>query len=105
MFHCAKESQNNGFTMTFENGYTVSVRWGWANYCTNRTMPASASTRILWHDMSSTNCSDSLTAEVAVWNKDGEFVSSPGVRGDVQGHQSSKDVVAFLFKVSSWDKH
>lgn len=26
-----------GFTMTFENGYEISVRWGRANYCTNRS--------------------------------------------------------------------
>lgn len=91
--------------MTFENGYTVSVRWGWANYCNNYRMPASASTRILWDSLNSTNCSDSLTAEVAVWDKNGEFVSSPGVRGDVQGHQSANDVAAFLSKVSTWDKH
>lgn len=34
------EIEHRGFSMEFENGYTVSVQWGWMNYCSNRSMAA-----------------------------------------------------------------
>jgi hypothetical protein len=106
MFLCATESHNNGFTMTFENGYTVSVRWGWANYCHNRTLTATASTKNVLHSGApSSMYRDSATAEVAVWDKNGDFVSSPGVRGDVETYQSTEDVAALLSRVSAWNNH
>lgn len=27
---------HRGFAMNFQNGYSVSVQWGWMNYCENR---------------------------------------------------------------------
>lgn len=27
---------SGGFQMTFENGWTISVQWGYGNYCANR---------------------------------------------------------------------
>lgn len=103
MFSLHTQSQNNGFTMTFENGYTVSVRWGWANYCTNHTMPASASTRILWNTLNSTNCSNCDNAEVAVWNRDGTFLTPDGkLGGDVLSYRTPEEVASFLSEVASW---
>ena len=34
------EMGHRGFSVEFENGYTVSVQWGWMNYCSNRSMAA-----------------------------------------------------------------
>lgn len=34
------EMGHRGFSAEFENGYTVSVQWGWMNYCSNRSMAA-----------------------------------------------------------------
>ena len=28
-------TDGKGFGLTFENGWTVSVQWGWGNYCDN----------------------------------------------------------------------
>lgn len=47
----------SGFQITFENGNTISVQFGYGNYCDNRDESKSEST----------------TAEIAIWNKDGEW--------------------------------
>jgi len=31
-------TSGKGFWMTFQNGYTVSVQWGFSNYCANREL-------------------------------------------------------------------
>ena len=94
-FECHKEASNNGFTMTFPNGYTVSVRWGWANYCENRGSSLNSVHKY-------PQCTVSATAEVAVWGTDGNFIQSPGVRGDVWAHLHPQEVAALLFQVSNW---
>jgi hypothetical protein len=30
-----KSTENKGFQMTFENGWTISVQFGYGNYCDN----------------------------------------------------------------------
>lgn len=47
----------SGFQITFENGNTISVQFGFGNYCENR-------------DESKSECA---TAEIAIWNKDGKW--------------------------------
>ena len=51
-FRATQNELNNGFHITFENGYTVSVQFGKVNYS----------------DQGET------TAEVAAWDPDGEWV-------------------------------
>lgn len=29
---------NHGFNMTFKNGYSISVQWGYGNYCSNKDL-------------------------------------------------------------------
>jgi hypothetical protein len=31
-----KSTNNKGFQMTFENGWTISVQFGYGNYCSHR---------------------------------------------------------------------
>ena len=65
MFKVIKDETNHGFTMTFENGYTISVRWGWGNYCDNRL----GASRNPSAPPECENC------ETAVFTPDGEFIS------------------------------
>jgi hypothetical protein len=51
-FRATQNEYNNGFHITFENGYTISVQFGKGNYS----------------DQGKT------TAEVAAWDPDGEWV-------------------------------
>ena len=73
-------SDNKGFKISFNNGYTVSVQFGGGNYCSNRALP-----RTEW--------GNSDTAETALISPDG-FVVYQG--DDVQGHMSPKDVLELL---------
>lgn len=57
-----------GFHYTFENGVTVSVQFGSGNYCDNYTK-----------DLKSVIVTEYVkcnNAEVAVWDKDGAWITS-----------------------------
>jgi len=59
---------HRGFAMEFPNGYSVSVQWGWMNYCANRNAFGSHKERL-------NSPFDSKTAEVMIMWK-GRGVSS-----------------------------
>jgi len=61
-------SDLNGFSVTFANGYRVSVRWSHYNYCDNRMMP----------DNDGMGSSD---AEVFIIAKNGSVVGEPRAYG------------------------
>ena len=77
-------SDNKGFQISFNNGYTVSVQFGGGNYCSNRDLPMKD-----WGK----SVPDSDTAETALMTKDG-FVEYQG--DDVQGHMTPKCVLELL---------
>jgi len=72
---------NKGFTMTFTNRITVSIRWGSMNYSDGKT-----------------------TAECAAWNADTHawvHVIGFNYRGDdVIGRLSTDDVAKFIYNAS-----
>lgn len=76
---------NNGFSITFPNGLTLSTRFGYGNYCENQNRG----------DLLSTYKEpfvglESNDAEIAVIRKDGEF--AVGEDGDtVKGHVEFKE--------------
>ena len=78
----------NGFQITFDNGWTVSVQWHKAAYCT----------RI--DDSSASNC------EVAVWNSEGQWFSFLEDRlldngqTDVMDHVEMEDLASIINRVS-----
>ena len=93
---------NNGYSMTFENGYTVSVRWHkcW-NYVTGRTLD----TRYVydkgssWHVEMEAMATNSVDAEVAVMDAAGKFLKTPFNDTDtVIGWQSPNQVM----KIMEW---
>jgi len=71
-----------GFTMTFSNRITVSIRWGEANYSDGKT-----------------------TAECAAWNTDTyKWIHVIGFDyndDDVLGHLNSDDVAKFIYMAST----
>jgi hypothetical protein len=73
---------NKGFTMTFDNRITVSIRWGEMNYSDGKT-----------------------TAECAAWNADNHaWVHVVGFNyygDDVLGRLSTDDVAKFMYMAST----
>ena len=62
-FEMHKEDMNHGFTMTFKNGWTISVRWGAVNYCGNQGSYAPGKGNVITEKFDESN-----TAEVAVFD-------------------------------------
>ena len=71
-------SMYNGFTLSFENGNTISVQFSQFNYSDGET-----------------------TAEVAAWDADGEWISLGDGQGDVVGWQTTNQVADLIQKVKS----
>ena len=71
-----------GFQITFSNGWTASVQWGFGRYC---------------HTRDEEKPKQSATAEVAAVAPNGDFISmNPEDSDTVKGWQSPDDVLAFL---------
>ena len=62
---------NKGFRMTFENEFSISVQWGVGNYCEKKHSGE-------WNEPTKHDYWDSNSAEIAVFGKDGEFISISG---------------------------
>lgn len=80
MFIGNPKHQPNGFAMSFEHGWTVSVQWGRGNYGSNR-----------FSDMDKSNPNHAVTAEVLITAPDGTETA--------KGWQSEKDVIEILMSV------
>lgn len=82
---------NKGFSMTFENGLTISVQYGCGNYCANRFRPGVTS---ITDHMKHTR-TESTDAEIAIWdanNFDFDFGSD-----SVLGWVSPNDVANWIY--------
>jgi len=93
---------DNGYSMTFENGYTVSVRWHKYGNCVSGR---AAYARYVYDEGSSRRvemeamATDSVDAEVAVVDAAGKFLKTPFNDTDtVIGWQSSNQVL----KIMEW---
>ena len=78
-------TDNKGFQITFDNGYTVSVQFGPGNYGSNRAETYSTSMNV---PMSA------ALAETALLAPNGDFVAYQGE--DVQGYVNADSVLALL---------
>lgn len=85
-----KISKNKGFHITFENGNTVSVQFGYGNYCSNYN------NRDL---LDQKNGAESHDAECAAWGSDGAW-NKLGEYDDVIGQQSPADVLTLLNRMA-----
>lgn len=70
-----------GFQMTFENGMTISVIWHDMAYCSRKTLV--------------TGPTSSPDAEVAAWNKSGEFYQL-GEHDNVVGYRTTDEVADLI---------
>jgi hypothetical protein len=79
-------TQNKGFRMTFQNGYTISVQFGKGNYCHNRHSTDNPKEIDVYN---------SKDAEVAVWDSNHNNV-------EVSSYCSADEVAEFINKVKNW---
>lgn len=97
-------TMRKGFRMTFENGLTASVQWGAGNYCDNH-FPEDM-------DFSFKKDASSDTAEIAVFDKTGNFLDPQDFfsyeissDGEVAGYLTPAQVVEFLAAVKDWEEY
>lgn len=93
-------TNNKGFQMTFENGWTISVQFGFGNYCSNRNHPARmiSGNHYGWYaskDVEYFSCPD---AEIAIWDSFGEYYNFG--HDTVKGYCSTDEVAEWITKVS-----
>ncbi len=85
-------TQNKGFRMKFENGFSISVQWGTENYCEKKSFNTDIDPRKerIW---------ESTSAEIAVFNEEG--IVPIGGDDQVIGWLSSNEVALVITIVSS----
>lgn len=79
-------TRGSGFQLTFSNGYTVSVQFGYGNYCDRRHDTEPFPNTAINHD--------SMNAEIAAWDANGEWYDLSG--DQVEGWCSADRVGAFI---------
>lgn len=84
---------NKGFSMTFENGFRISVQWGIGNYCDVKDKDE-------WNAPQKQDYWDSTSAEIAVFDNHSRFID---IRKDdtVAGWLSTDTVAKIIAIVSS----
>jgi len=89
-------SDNKGFSITFENGNTVSVQWGPGNYCN----PEHSDGRNAPHDAPmKTRTWKAQNAEVAAWDSEGAWHQFE--HDSVDGWLTADEVAAFIHFVAT----
>lgn len=83
-----------GFTMTFSNGWTISVQFGYGNYCENGRHPDG---HYFFKGKDMVSSSD---AEIAIWNKEGDWYNFG--TDSVKAYCSTDEVAEWIEKVKSF---
>ena len=83
MLTARKDDFYEGFSMTFANGYTISVQFGQGNYCSRDVR------------------NKAVSAEIAIWDKDGTWYNFG--HDTVKGHCSPDELVTWMKKVKECD--
>ena len=79
-FSAVENEFHNGFQMKFENGWTISVQFGRGNY----------------------NDKDNSTAEIAIWDGEGNWYDFPDDGQQVKGWVNADEVADWIHRVSKW---
>lgn len=79
-----KITDNKGFQVTFSNGWTASIQFGYGNYCEN------------YNNRAGEECQN---AEIAAWDSKGNWYRFES-EDTVLGYQSPQQALAFLNMVS-----
>lgn len=94
-----KSFRNKGFQLRFDNGYTVSVAFGYCNYCDAQDYDKKWNA---WRTEDDVH--KSQTAEVAIIHPNGDFVDLHGNRSDVFGWRTTNDVAGIIAAVALFRK-
>ena len=89
-----RSTSNKGFSLTFENGWTISVQFGYGNYCDNNRHPDG------WDFSKKQEVTQSSDAEIAIWDADGEWYNFGS--DTVKGYCSAIEVAEWIAKVSKF---
>jgi hypothetical protein len=93
-------TRNKGYQMVFENGWTISVQFGYGNYCDNYQHPDG------FDFAKGLNVVQSSDAEIAIWSGDtwkGDWYTFEN--GDtVLGYQTPDQVAEWIAKVITFEK-
>lgn len=97
-------TQGSGFQLTLGNGWTASVQFGQANYCSTKVRHNDPSPD--WNAPHKTDFWESRTAEIAAWYGEREGINTSnwynfGNDDQVQGWCTADEVVAFLGMVAA----
>jgi len=92
-----RSTQNRGFSMTFNNGLTISVQFGTGNYCERRSFSAPYRSEM---DGDNNGITSSSTAEIAIWHKDSDQWFDFG-RDQVKGWCDTNEVAIWIDRVSN----
>jgi hypothetical protein len=89
-----KITRGTGFQLNFENGWTISVQFGYGNYCDNYHHPEG------FDFGKGKDIVQSYDAEIAIWDIEGTWYNF----GDdtVKGYCSADEVAEWIDKVSRW---
>ena len=87
-------TNNKGFQMTFENGFRISVQWGVGNYCQRKEDGE-------YGESMKTEFWESNSAEIAVFNKDREFITITNYPDVVTGWLNTDKVAKVITVVQS----
>jgi hypothetical protein len=77
-------TNNKGFQMTFENGWTISVQFGYGNYCSHRN-----------HE-STKEIHQCPNAEITIWGPDGQDYDFGGGDNNAKGYCSADEVATWI---------
>ena len=83
-----KITRGTGFQMTFENGWTISVQFGYGNYCDNNRHPDG------FDFGKNLNTVQSSDAEIAIWNSEGTWYNFGS--DTVKGYCSADEVATWI---------
>lgn len=94
-------TMNKGFQVTFENGNTISVQFGYGNYCENRNAHEKYP---IGKYVDFVECE---TAEIAIWDKNDIWFTrqcfsdwyGENIGDDVKGYVSADMVADIMFRL------
>jgi len=96
---CYNPSYSRGFSMKFDNGWSISVQWGAANYCENR--PSTDGDLLApfanLKNMKSEDC------EIAFIDPDGRLHYMPEWSDQVKGYVSPNDLITYIIMCAAFD--
>jgi hypothetical protein len=88
-----KSTKNKGFSLTFENGITISVQFGSSNYCERKNLHANYGSEML------NDIIESSDAEIAIWDEDDNWFNFGS--DTVRGWCSANEVARWIYIAST----